>query len=147
MTGANVSYGKEGVYYNEISGDVSNSTQLRGANLDIDGSGVNAGFDSLRTGGVRVNNVEGRNDIGGVTTDYSLGEFSNDMIFEGANLGHQRRRPQRLARPRRLRRRPLRELAEPDRHGRRRYAVDRARLVQQRQHHRGAPTSASTATA
>lgn len=81
------SYGKQGVYYNQFNvGSGGTSTQVEGANLDINGNGVSAGVDKVRAGGFRANDITGRNDIGGVTTDYSLGELSNDVLVENANL-------------------------------------------------------------
>lgn len=80
--------GWEGAYYNEIGAQsISNRTLVQGANLDINGDGLNASVDSVRAGGWRVNGVQGRQDLLGSRTDYSLGEFSNDVMLEGANLG------------------------------------------------------------
>ena len=79
--------GWEGMYYNEIGADsISNRTLVEGGNLDINGDGLDASVDSVRAGGWRVNGVNGRQDMLGTRTDYSLGEFSNDVLVEGADL-------------------------------------------------------------
>jgi hypothetical protein len=79
--------GWEGVYYNEASADeISNRSYIDGASLDVDGDGVRAHMDEMRTGGFRAYGLEGRSDFMGTRTDASVGEISNDFLLQGADF-------------------------------------------------------------
>ena len=85
LTNSSLDAGWEGMYYDQIGAkSISNRTLVQNANLDVNGNGINATVDSVRTGGLRVNGVEGRSDRFGTSTQYGLGEFSNDVQVDGA---------------------------------------------------------------
>lgn len=88
LKNSSVGGGWEGTYYNQIGAQsISNRTLVQGANLSLDGNGLNASAEHVRAGGVRVNGVTGRQDLLGSRTDYSLGEFSNDVQVDGGRFG------------------------------------------------------------
>ncbi|NCG18902.1 MAG: hypothetical protein GWP91_07815 [Rhodobacterales bacterium] len=96
VSDADLAYGQEGVYYQQAHLDhFSTRTEVQGGSLDIDGNGVAASVESVRTGGFRMGGqvdehgnkiagLTGHSDILGMTTDYSVGEISNDIALTNA---------------------------------------------------------------
>jgi len=64
----------------------SDRSLVEGASLDIDGGGLRANMDRLRTGGQRLYGAEFERNMFGMNTQASLGEYSNDFLLEGANM-------------------------------------------------------------
>lgn len=67
-------------------GHLSTDTVLDAAYLDVTGDGLNGGFQQLRTGGMRAQDVSTSSELFGQRASVSAGELSNDLLFNGANL-------------------------------------------------------------
>ncbi|MEZ4317646.1 MAG: hypothetical protein R3F61_09075 [Myxococcota bacterium] len=80
--------GWDGVYSGKAGLEsFSNREELEGAHLDIDGNGVNAGFERMRTGGFIAEGITAEQDVLGVKSNISVGEVSNDTLINGGRLG------------------------------------------------------------
>ena len=81
----NFGAGWDGIYRQDVHADtISNATTIEGAHADYADGQLSAGVDHLRTGGFRVQGVEGSSQIGGVTNTYGVNEVSNDVKLDGA---------------------------------------------------------------
>lgn len=79
-------YGYEGIAEYEASAkNISTATTVDGASLDADWKNgrIDAKVDQVRTGGFRVEGVEGKSSVLGAETEYSVGEISNDHKVSG----------------------------------------------------------------
>ncbi|MCB9679378.1 MAG: hypothetical protein H6737_30010 [Alphaproteobacteria bacterium] len=86
LQNAKVGGGWDGVYTTEASlGRFSNRTQIDGASLDIDGNGIRAGVQQVRTGGFVAQNMHAEQNFGdgALKTNANVGEVSNDILLNG----------------------------------------------------------------
>jgi len=79
-----------GDFYRGRSGlqHASNDLTVQGGHFDLNGSGLNTGFDQLRASdGIRLQGLSTEQELFGQSFSGSVGEISNDTILEGGNLG------------------------------------------------------------
>ncbi len=77
----------DGAVTNDVSiGSMGNNNTLTNAQLDITGNGLDASLEQARVGGMAINDVNVTQGIGGMTHTASLGEFSNDVMVDGARF-------------------------------------------------------------